>query len=648
MVEMTEAQRKAVDAARARRQEQTAAVDAAPRERVRTAAQGLTLGAADEVEAAARAAASYVASSLGFDVNSRPYEDVLNEIRGNMKAYQEARPIESLAYEAGGAMIPAFGAAIAAPFTGGTSTAVVAPTLGRLAGRAALEGAAYAFNTGEGGFANRAARVPGGAVTGAIGGAVAGGVTRAAGGAINALTDATRRIVGGRGSSIVENEIQRLAKQTGKTADEIADDVLNGRIMAENETIRAAVRAYRANGGEASTVITQAMTPRPAATRAQAMDEMRQYLSDIAQPSALQGQRRSEDAAKIAERAAYAPFKDIAAPEPVSREVLSALEVVPEAITEVNKMFRGLVSVTPPANGIGPANVTFTRPITLDEAERVRRAISNAASSEYRGGFGGAGETFSEAEQNLRGLLDVASPELGAARATAASVRAQRDAFEAGQTALAGDVNETLFNFSKITDPQKIEAYRAGLMAALEARSATGSRQSMIRNLSNPETKEGQILRAVIPQDALDDVLSRLETARASQVTTDFILGGSPTAETTMEAARRGMGISAADVAGVLSGSPDAMINVASNIASRFTRDLTDAERARVARILVSEDPDLVRRAISDKGAMAALQQRVQQLTAGAARGAGRVGAVTGAEPGATLSQQTIRGLLAQ
>ena len=648
MVEMTEAQRKAVDAARARLQEQTAAVDAAPRERVRTAAQGLTLGAADEVEAAARAAASYVASSLGFDVNSRSYEDVLNEIRGNMKAYQEARPIESLAYEAGGAMIPAVGAAIVAPFTGGASTAAVAPTLGRLAGRAALEGAAYAFNTGEGGFANRAARVPGGAVTGAIGGAVAGGVTRAAGGAINALTDATRRIVGGRGSSIVENEIQRLAKQTGKTADEIADDVLNGRIMAENETIRAAVRAYRAGGGEASTVITQAMTPRPAATRAQAMDEMRQYLSDIAQPSALQGQRRSEEAAKIAERAAYAPFKDIAAPEPVSREVLSALEVVPEAITEVNKMFRGLVSVTPPANGIGPANVTFTRPITLDEAERVRRAISNAASSEYRGGFGGAGETFSEAEQNLRGLLDVASPELGAARATAASVRAQRDAFEAGQTALAGDVNETLFNFSKITDPQKIEAYRAGLMAALEARAATGSRQSMIRNLSNPETKEGQILRAVIPQDALDDVLSRLETARASQVTTDFILGGSPTAETTMEAARRGMGISASDVAGVLSGSPDAMINVASNIASRFTRDLTDAERARVARILVSENPDLVRRAISDKGAMAALQQRVQQLTAGAARGAGRAGAVTGAEPGATLSQQTIRGLLAQ
>lgn len=637
MADMTEAQRKALDAARARIAEQQAKVEAAPRERMRMLAQGTTLGGADEAEAAA------IATATG-----RPYEDVLNELRGRLKAYQEARPIESFLYEAGGAVIPAVGAALLAPFTGGASTAAVAPTLGRLASMAALEGGAYAFGTGEGGFAERASRVPGGAVTGAIGGTVAGAATRAAGGAINALTDAARRIVGGRGSSVVENEIQRLAQQTGKTADEIADDILNGRILAENETIKAAVRAYRAGGGEASTVISQAMIPRPAQTRTQAMDEMRKYLSDVAEPSAIQGQRRSEETAKVAERAAYAPFKTVDAPEDVSREVLSALEVVPEAITEVNKMFRGLVAVTPPASGVGPANVTFTRPITLDEAERVRRAVSNAASSEYRGGFGGAGEAFSEVEQRLRGLLDVASPELGAARATAAGVRAQRDAFESGQTALAGDVNETLFNFSKITDPQKVEAYRAGLMAALEARAATGSRQSMIRNLANPETKEGQILRAVMPQDALDDVLRRLETARASQVTTDYVLGGSPTSDTMMEAARRGSGLSFSDVTGVLSGSPDAMISVASNIAARFTRDLTDAERARVARILVSEDPDLVRRAISDEGAMAALQQRVQQLTAGAARGAGRAGAVTGAEPGATLSQQTTRGLLAQ
>jgi hypothetical protein len=639
MADMTEAQRKALAAARARATEQQAKVEAAPRERMRMLAQGTTLGGADEAEAAAISAAT-----------GRPYEDVLNELRGRLKAYQEARPIESLLYEAGGAVIPAVGAALMAPFTGGASTAAVAPTLGRLAGMAALEGGAYAFGTGEGGFAERASRVPGGAATGAIGGAVLGGATRAAGGAINALTDATRRIVGGRGSSIVENEIQRLAQQTGKTADEIASDILDGRILAENETIRAAVRAYRVGGGDASTIITQALTPRPAQTRTQAMDEIRKYLSDVAEPSAIQAQRRSEEAVAVARKEAYAPFKTIDAPEDVSREVLSALEVVPEAITEVNKMFRGLVAVTPSATGVGPANVTFTRPIKIDEAERVRRAINNAASAEYRGGFGGAGEAFSETEKQLRGLLDVASPELGAVRAQVAKIEGQNRAFEAGQTALAGDVNETLFNFSKITDPEKIDAYRAGLMAALEARAATGSRQSMIRNLANEETKEGKILRAVMPQDALEDVLRRLEIAREADETAKGVLFGkqSVTSDTLAEQARIGMGLSFSDVTGVLSADPGAMINVASKLASRFARDLTDAERARVARILISEDPDLVRRAITDESAMAALQQRVQQLTAGATRGAGRAGAVTGAEPGATLSQQTIRGLLAQ
>jgi hypothetical protein len=648
MVEMTEAQKAAVLAARARQQKNAAAVEAAPREPMRTAAQGLTFGLSDEGEAAARAAAGYVASSLGFDVNSQSYDDALNEIRGNIKAYQTARPMEALGYEVGGAVLPALGALIAAPFTGGTSTAVVAPTLGRIAKIAALQGAATGFGTGEGGFQERLYGVPGGLVGGAIGGTVAGAAMRAGGSAINALTDAARRVIGGRGSSVVENEIKRLVTQTGKTADQIADDILNGRILAENETIKAAVRAYRASGGEASTVITQAMTPRPATTRAAAIADLRGGLSDVNAPSALQAQRRSEDAVAVARKAAYAPFKNIAAPEPVSREVLSALEVVPEAITEVNKMFRGLVSVTPPANGIGPANVTFTRPITLDEAERVRRAINNAAGAEYRAGYGGAGEAFSEAEKGLRGRIDVASPELGAVRAQVAKIEGQNKAFEAGQTALAGDVNEKLFAFSKISDPDRIESYRAGLMAALEARAATGSRQSMIRNLTNPETKEGQILRAVFPQDQLDAVLAKLETARASQEVTDYVLRNSATAETNMEAARRGMGVSMADVTGLLSGSPSSMLSVASNIASRFTRDLTDSERARVARILVSENPDLVRRAINDEGAMAALQNRIQQLTTIGTKGSARAGAVTSAQPGAAISQQTLRGLLAQ
>ena len=170
----------------------------------------------------------------------------------------------------------------------------------------------------------------------------------------------------------------------------------------------------------------------------------------------------------------------------------------------------------------------------------------------------------------------------------------------------------------------------------------------MVRALASDELKEGRILREVLPQEALDDVLRSIETARASQVTTDYVLGGSPTSDTLLEAGRQGMDVSVADITGALRADPNSMFRVASSVASRFTRDLTDAERARIARMLVSTDADLVRKAITDESAMAALGQRIQELTASGARGAGSAGAITAAEPGAASSQQTIRGLLAQ
>ena len=610
---------------------------AAPKpQRMRTMAQGLTLGAADEMEARIRSMAG-----------GRPYEQELSDIRGALESYRQSNPIASMAYEAGGAAIPAVGAALLAPFTGGTSAAAVVPTLGRIAAMAALEGGAYGFNTGEGGFAERALRVPGAAATGAVGGVVGGAAMRGVGGALNTLTDAARRLIGGRGSTVVENEIQRLARQTGKSADQIADDILAGRILAENETIKAAVRAYRASSGDASRIITQAMTPRPAKTRAEAMEEMRKYLSDVGAPSALRAQRADEEIAKAAETVLYAPFKNMAAPAGVVNEVGESLRRVPGAVDEVATILRARTGAAPFFKVLDDGTVEFSRLPTVAEAESIRRAIGNKANALYLAGQGGAGEAVSDVEKSLRGLLDTEVPDLAAVRATAKGVRLQNKAFKAGRTALAGDVNEKLGDFAKITDPDQIEAYRAGLMSALEARGATGSRQAMIRSLADEETKEGRILREVLPPGAQDDVLSRLETARASQVTTDYVLSGSPTSDTLMEAARRGSGgLSISDITGALRADPASMARVASNITDRFARDLTDAERARVAQILVSEDADMVRRAIRDDTALAALQQRVQQITSGMVTGGGRAGAVVGAGGGADASQQTIRGLL--
>lgn len=598
-----------------------------PTQRARAALQGLTFGTADEIEARARSLAS-----------GRPYEEVLAEIRGGLEAYRQDQPLASTAYEMGGAALPAI---IAAPFTGGTS---VPMTLGRMVLMGGTQGAAYSFGTGEGGAAERLARVPGGAVGGAIGGAVGGAAVRAAGGALNLLTDSARRLVGRRGSSIVENEVQRLVAQTGRTADEIADDIINGRILAENQTITAAVRALRSQGGDASRILQETLERRPGQTRAAAMQELRTYLSDAAEPIALQAQRRSDEAVRAAERAAYSQFEGVPAPDDVVEALADTLRRVPAASREVEEALRARTGQRPFYEIDEDGAVTFTRQPTIEEAERVRRAVENRASALYREGQGGAGAAVADVAEELRSVLDLSVEDLATARGQAAAVRANRDAFRAGRNALSGDVNERLMEFSDLSDEAAIQAYRAGLMSVLEARVATGSRESMIRNLADPTKKEGMILRAVFPQDQIDDAIYALTTAERSQSAASRILFGSQTTETAMEAARQGMGISASDAIDVLSGNPVAIARVAANLIP--SRALSDAERARIANILVSEDPDLVRRALVDESAMAALQQRLSEIMMAATRGATGASATAAAMPAAPLSEGVARGLL--
>ena len=629
MAEMTEAQRKAFEAMKARVEQRETARAEVPTQRLRTAAQGLTFGTADEIEARARSMAT-----------GRPYEDVLNEVRGGLKAYKEARPLESMAYEIGGAAIPAL-------IPGGQSSLL------RAGGRAAAEGAAYAFGTGEGGFQERLARVPAGAAVGAGAGAAGYGAAKALGGLTNRLVDSARRTVGGRGSTVVENEIQRLVTQTGKTPDEITQDIIEGRLLAENKTIQAAVRALRAQGGEASTIIQRGMVDRPAQTRAAAMAEMRQYLGDAGAGSQAAARRASEEATVAAERAAYAPFARQVAPDEVVEGLADTLRRVPSAAKEVELQLRAETGSAPFFTVTDDGVVEFTRTPTVSEAESIRRAVQNRASTLYREGMGGAGGAVRGAEQELRGLLDMSIPELATTRAQAAAVRANRDAYEAGQKALAGDVNEKLVDFAKLSQGQNsdeaVAAFRAGLMQALEARATTGSRQSMIRNLANAETKEGRVLREVFPQDQLDDVLKSIDIAsEAQEAASKILIGtGSQTTETALEAARQGLGLSAEEVSDVLGGSPVETLNVASKIMKRLVRtELTDAERARIAEILVSTDPQIVRNAIVDESGMQRLADAVNQIMTGAQNVArGTAATQAGAAGGEAMPMQ---GLLAQ
>ena len=155
----------------------TAESQPAEKQRLRSVAQGATLGFADELEAAIRNPLSALGSALGLS-DGQDYNERLEIVRNKLESYRTENPIEAMAYEMGGAVLPAVAGGLMTAGTGtaavGASTAArLAPTLARAAKVGAIEGGIAGFGAGEGGFSERAkSSATGAALGGTLGAAV--------------------------------------------------------------------------------------------------------------------------------------------------------------------------------------------------------------------------------------------------------------------------------------------------------------------------------------------------------------------------------------------------------------------------------------------------------------------------------------------
>lgn len=611
----------------------TGAETAVPTQRGRSFAQGLTFGFSDEIEAGIR--------SLG----GREYSELVKEVRDAVADYQTDRPKEALGVEIAGAALPAL---IGSLFTGGAAGAATAariatkfPTIAKVAGITAPQsllgsatiGAVQGGLTGVGKGESLDERLTGGVI-----GVPAGGVLGAGAFAVTeplkrmavGVVDFARRKLGGRGAKIVETELQRLASESGMSVDEIVEGVASGRIMAENRTLLDAVRGFRASGGPAATDLKNTFSTRPEQTRQEAMSEIQKYLSTLDDPNILRATKSSDAEARVAERAAYEPFKTQQAPNEVLSELSEALRRVPSAAKEVEEAMLASTGQRPFFSVAEDGNVTFQRMPTLQEAEAIRRALKGTATARYKGGQGLSGEAISDLEGGLRTSLDVASPELAATRAQASVVRSAREAFANGQTALAKSPDAIAVEFSEISrlGPEVVKSYRAGVMQALRNKMSMGSRKSLMGAMADPNRKESKILGIVMPEDQLPGIMARIERAAGSQDAATKVLGGSDTAVTSSQQARQGMDVGLSDIAEAISGSPIAVARLLGKVASKAAPQLSDVERQRVVQILVSENADLVRNALRDESGIAMLQSAIQRIAGTAQAGVQRAAPV--------------------
>jgi hypothetical protein len=609
----------------------------APKQRIRSILQGLTFGGADEAEAFLR--------SLG----PKEYSEVLNEVRGQLKDYQQDSPGKAIAYEMGGATLPVI---IASLFTGGSggaaTTASYFPKLAQIFGSAAptslrnaaavstVQGGLTGFGKGEGDFQNRAKTGGIGAATGLVAGTAISAAAPLVTNRIVDVVDFARRKLGGRGARIVETELQRLAEETGKSVDEIIEGVANGSIMAENRTLGDALKGYVREGGSAASRIKQTMTQRPTQTRNDAMDEIGAGLSNTANPNILAAQKADEITARSLEKEAYAPFKTGAAPDEVTAALQQAINAVPESASALNRVFRARTGTTPLFKIKEGGDVEFVRPPTVEEAELVRRTLSGMANKEFNPasatGVPTVGEAIDEVQTGLRAALDETVPDLAATRAAASNTRTARDAFQDGLSSLSktGGADAVAVEFDEVMKKgaDAVKSYRAGVMQAIRTRMGTGSRESMMRKLADPELKEGAILRVVFPEDQLPSVLNLINRAANSQAAKGKILGGSDTAIVQGQAARQGMNIGLGDVVDIASGSPMALARMLGKVAKNAAPNLNDGQRDQVVQVLLSENADLVRNALRDESALMQLQQMAAGLAQTLNRSAQRAGVV--------------------
>lgn len=563
-------------------------------QRLRTFAQGATLGWADEAEARVR-------SALG----GGNYEQIRDEVRTKIKNYKQDNP-SATGYEIAGAIIPAIAAAMTYPVTG----------MAGVAGVGALEGGVMGAGYSE---AETGQQLAGDIATGTGIGAVMGPATmvglNAAGSIGSKIINFAREKFGKKSSDAVQAELNRLVEQTGKSVDEIVADIESGRLMTDNKTLLIALKNMVNQGGESGRAVMEKTTARYGETRNQAEQMLRENLAPGSQQNILATAKASEEALKDLEGKLYKGVFE-SAPEvsqSVSEILLNAVQRNPEVMAELNSIYanRNLVPLFKQGDN---GAIELSRIPSLEDAEIARRILDDKVNKLYKAGSGTEAGVVKDTAVTVRNALDNEFPQLAAVRAKSSQNFETRRAFELGRKALNANVDELQLTMEKLSgNPEAIQAIKLGLMDAIKSRLLRTKGPGTLESLANEDQQFGAILRTVLDGNDLAGLERQLslaaETGRIAEKMP--LTAGSPTQALQQEAARAGSRVSASDVGRVASGDMTAMFDIVRRLVGRSSPNLSDAERMQVVDVIFSRDADLVRKALTDQQAFEQLMSRV-------------------------------------
>ena len=582
-------------------------------QRARTAAQGLTFGFADEIEAFIRS---------GF--SDRKYDEIRDELRAKVTAYKKANPAEALTYELAGALVPSIALSmtgVGAP-AGGANIARTAKVL-------AGESAASALGYSEGDLTEGAtqAKAAFDTATGIGAGAIIEGGVRLASPMFGKVINFVRKQFGDKADNAVQAELLRLAEGTGKTVDEVIADVAEGRVIADNQTLVNAIRSMMSEGGLTKAEILSASAGRAASTRTAAQQELRGALAPQFQdPNVIRAMKQSDEQLKAQERKGYEKVfaSGATVPPELEKQMLNVIQRMPRAARELEEIYTAGPTLVPLFKKADDGSIQFVRTPTIEDAEILRRKLDEMAKQQYDAGSGTMGKIVSDLEKSVRTPLDVASPDLASVRQQFAQNSATRKAFNlARNKALTMRVDELSLMVERMS-PDVLEAFRAGALDALRDRARRSG--VLLRDLALEDKQVGAALRVILPEEQAERVLGAVGRAADATEVAKKLETFSPTQPMQREAAKRGSGVSAEDALRGSQGDVFSLIRMLRNTLPSG-QGMSDSQMLQVVKVLFSEDPTLVETALKDKRALGELLRRAETVVRTVAAG-GRTGAV--------------------
>mgnify|MGYP000409797355 CR=1 FL=1 len=591
---------------------------------LRIMAQGPTLAYADEIEAGLR---------TGFGLLG-DYPATLREINVGLQEAREAYPVSSLAKELGGVAIPAIGLGLA---TGGASVPAVtapvtrsilskyAPSVLKSMGIGGAGAGIYEFGSAVPGdvplgeaIQERFKGVPTATAIGAVTAPPFQFLVSKALGGVSALADFASRRLGGRAGKKVEAEIQEYLDRSGITVDELIENVRAGSIPADvSETLRQTLRAYKPY---ITDEVTKRIRERPEELREKAFGLTQEILTGDATGNVLAKMKEGFQSARADASKAYDEVFEQAddLPETITPMIEDIFERFPSLLKPIrDKMVAA--KVKDPFYKINKdGSFTLTKLPTLREAEILRRLLQEEKSKAFKSGDAFIGDILDDLEKSLRSSLDEMSPVLGKTREVWSNIESGSRAFDKGRAAFTKSADEQEIIFSQVVEagPDAVKAFRAGFADAV--RSKQKGPKTFPGRLASEETKEGAVFRMIFPEDEYEKAIDALDRAAKSQTTSNVVLSGSQTAETTARRKMIGEGGAMQDLGDVVFGlSPRAAMRLVARALKVGGKQMDIKQQQEVAKLLISEDPELLRRALADDSALTELSRKITQMTKG-------------------------------